>query len=245
MAISGRPVGKIAPSTLTYFEQLAKNDHIALLEHCLKNYESNYRDFTCMFIKQERLRGVLGSEQEISVKHMTSPFSVALAWTKNAPIGDAVLYVEGKYNNQMLVRPNGLLKLIVPSVLRKPDGAEALRSTLRPVNMFGFGRGLKSLIDVYSHAREEGDLKTVFGEYAEVAGRKCVALIRFLPPKDDYPAYKTITYIDLDYLVPVCIEGFDWDDQLQCRYLYRDLKFNVGLTADDFTPQAAAIAAPR
>ena len=232
-AISGMTFGQNAPDVINEIENLAKTDHIALLEMCLKNYNSNYRDFSCTFIKEERIHGQLSAEQHIQVKHLSSPFSVALHWTKNPPIGDAVLYVEGKYKNQMIVRPRGLLKLLVPSVLRKPDGPQAMNSTLRPVNMFGFGRGLESLISVYRQAEKAGDLKTTFGGYAqigadpetEIPGRKCFVLIRYLPPKNDYPAYKTVIYIDAEYLIPICIEGFDWDEKLQCRYLYKDLKF--------------------
>ena len=245
IAINGLVFGHNPHGPSPELERLAKKDHIALLERCLENYQSNYADFTCTLIKQEAIRGVLKPEQEMNVKHTALPFSVAMEWTRNAPLGDAVLYVEGRYENQMLVRPGGLLKLIVPSVLRAPDGPEAMRNTLRPINMFGFGRGLESLINVYRQAEINGDLETQFGEYAEVAGRKCIVLIRYLPPKYDYPAYKTITYIDLDYLVPVCIEGYDWDEKLQCRYVYKDVKFNVGLNADDFTPQANQIMPPR
>ncbi len=246
-AISGKTIGQTAPEVVSEIEQLAKRDHIALLEHCLANYTERYRDFTCTLIKQERIHGTLRKEQEIRVKHMVSPFSVAMAWTKNSPLGDRLVYVEGKRNNQMLVRPKSpLLQMLVgPSVLRQPDGPDAMRNTLRPVNMFGFGRGLKSLIDVYRQAKAEGDLKTLFGEYADVAGRRCIVLIRYLPPKNDYPAYKTLTYIDIDHLVPICIEGYDWDEQLQCRYIYKDVKFNIPLSEDDFAPQANDIAPPK
>lgn len=243
VAISGVDFGETAPDVATKVEKLAKTDHISLLEYCLDNYNRNYSDFTCVFTKQERLNGATGLEQEIAVKHMTSPFSVAMAWKQNAPRGDRVLYVEGKYDNKMMVRPTApfLQLLSGGSVLRQPDGPEAMRQTLRPVSMFGFGRGLQSLINVYRQAKANGDLKTSFGGHAEVAGQKCVVLIRHLPAKEDYPAYKTLVYIDVDHLVPVCIEAYDWDEELQCRYLYKDVKFNVGLTDDDFTPEANEI----
>ncbi len=252
--MGGKAFGKNAPDVVSEIETLAKSNHIALLEKCLKNYEASYRDFTCTFIKQERIRGTLKAEQHINVKHLTTPFSVSLQWTRSAPtFSDAVLYVEGKYDNQFLARLTGLIGLIVPSRLEKPESDLAMKNTLRSVNQFGFGRSLKSLIDVYKQADKAGDLKTSFGGYAQVGGnaekkipgRKCLVLIRHLPAKDDYPAYKTVTYIDVDYLVPLCIEGFDWDNKLLCRYLYRDLKFNVALTPDDFTPEANKIAAPK
>jgi len=240
LAISGQDFGESDPEVISKLEKLAKEDHIALLEYCLANYNRNYSDFTCIFSKEERINGIAKPEQVIEVKHMVSPFSVAMAWIKNPPIGDRVLYVEGKNDNQMMVRPKSPLfqALTGGAVLRKPDGPEAMRNTLRPVSMFGFGRGMESLLEVYKEAKSQGDLTTAFGGFADVAGQKCVVLIRYLPAKNDYPAYKTLIYVDVDHLIPVCIEAYDWDENLQCRYMYRDLKFNVGLTDDDFTPEA-------
>lgn len=246
VAISGKDFGVNAPGTVAKLEHLAKTDQIALLQQCLDHYNRNYSDFVCTFDKAERIGGVVKPEQEIRIKHLAKPFSVAMTWIKQAPIGDKVLYVEGKRGNQMLVRPKSpLLQAITGgSVLRKPTDPAAMSNTLRPVNMFGFGRSLESLIKVYKKAKRNGDLKTAFGGYAEVADRKCLVLIRYLPPKNDYPAYKTVIYIDVDHLVPTCIEGYDWDKKLQCRYIYRDVKFNVGLTPDDFTPEANGIKVP-
>ena len=55
---------------------------------------------------------------------------------------------------------------------------------------------------------------------------------------------RRIRQIDVDSLLPICIEGYNWDKQLSCRYLYKDVKLNVGLTPDDFTPQANGIKVP-
>ncbi|MDY6914566.1 MAG: DUF1571 domain-containing protein [Planctomycetota bacterium] len=244
--ISGALVGNISDDVAAKLEELAKTDHIALLEYCHENYQHQYRDYTCTLIKQERINGTLRPEQWISSKFMDEPFSVALKWTKNAPIGEQVIFVKGKYNDQMLVRPKGLLILLTGGpVLRKPDGDEALKNTLRPVNQFGFECSLENLLNVYRQAKAEGDLKESFGGYAEIAGRKAVVLVRYLPAENDYPACKTLTYIDVEYLLPICVEGYDWDDQLSCRYLFKDIKFNVGLGPDDFTPEANGLTPPK
>ncbi|HUS92923.1 MAG TPA: DUF1571 domain-containing protein [Phycisphaerae bacterium] len=223
--------------------RLAKTDHVALLEQCRTHVRENYRDYTCTFIKQERLKGALGEEQEIRVKFLASPFSVVMNWVRNAPIGDQVLYVGGKYNGNMIVRPKGgfLQMLTGGYVLRKPDGPDAMKNTLRPVSMFGFERGLDELVKVYAQARDSGDLKQGFGGFAEVAGRKTLVLERHLPAKPDYPAWKTLIYIDAEHMVPTCIEGWDWDERLTSRYVYKDIRFNVGLTEDDFLPEANGI----
>jgi len=219
---------------------LAKTDQIALLKYCLDHYNRTCRDYTCTLIKQERISGVLGAEQEVQVKYKESPFSVAMHWTRNAPLGDRVLYVEGKNDNNMLVRPANkfLLMLAGGAVSRKPDGPEAMRNTLRPVNLFGFRKGMEDLIKVYCEARDAGHLKEVFGGFAEVAGRKTIVLERYLPAADNYPAWKTVLYIDPEFLVPICIEGYDWDKRFSSRYVFENIRFNTGLTDDDFLPEA-------
>ena len=245
VAVAGHRLERNSPSEFKQVEELAKSDHVALLELCLANYEQSYHDYVCTFLKQETINQVVGKEQEVEVKFLEKPYSVAMTWTpETAPIGDRVLYVEDKYNNQMLVRPKGFLGQLVGTVAREPDGPEAMRNTLRPVNMFGFRRALQSLLAVYERAGRQGDLREAFGGFAQVAGRETVVLIRYLPPKDDYPAYKTVIFIDLEHLVPVCVEGYDWDEQLSSRYLYKDVSFNVGLTNADFLPAANEMKPP-
>jgi hypothetical protein len=245
-ASSGKTVESVSPAALARMEAMAKSDPVALLELCLKHYRENYRDYTCVFLKQERMCGILGQVQEIDVKFMDSPFSVAMHWVKNPPsVADRLLYVEGKWKNQMLVRPAGLAVFVGPQ-FRPPDGAEAMRETLRPVTAFGFERTLRSLIDAYALGKKNGGLRQEFGGYATVGGRNALLLVRYLDDKPQYPAWKTLTYIDPEYLLPVEIVAYGWDDQhlLTCRYAYRDVKFNVGLTAEDFLPKANGMVLP-
>jgi hypothetical protein len=216
--------------------RLGKTDHVALLEMCLENVK-RYKDYEGTFIKQERIDGALRDEQVIKFHHRTVPFSVAMAWEKNAPRGDRILYVDGRNNNEMFVRVNlPLLRGMVVS--RDPAGQDVMRNTLNPVTRFGFQRGLENLVEVYREAKEVDDLRIEFGGFTEVFGSKCVRLLRYLPLKGDYPAKLTEIHIDVETLLPVCIKGFDWDDQLTSKYIYRDLRFNVGLNDENFTKAA-------
>ena len=244
--IDGKSLGRNSPEVFAKVENLAKTDHIALLEYCLDNYDSRFSDYTCTFVKQEKIGKELGRQQWIAVKFMERPYSVAMKWFQNAPMADRILYVEGKYGNQMLVRPKDLLlrSLLGGSVLRQPDSPEARESTLRPVSMFGFKRSMQSLLEVYRKARQAGDLEEAFGGFAKVAGREAIVLVRYLPAKGDYPAYRTLVYVDLEYLVPVGVESRDWDDELISRYIYENVKFNVSLTSDDFLPKANDLVEP-
>lgn len=239
---ASNPFAKVNSDNAAYknadtMEAMARTDHIALLEKCLAHCRSQYKDYTCDFMKQERIAGQLSKEQDIEAKFRQSPFSVSLFWTRNSPSGDRLLYVEGEWDNQVLVRPAGLLS-IIGTVKRPTAGPETFRAALHPVTDFGFERGLISLLSVYSQAKKAGDLKQEFGGYAEVAGRKTIVLVRYLPPGDQYPSHKNLTYIDLEYQVPTLIEGYDGQGQLSYRYMYTDIHFNKGLTAHDFLPEA-------
>jgi len=231
------PVETVVDSRTVRLEDLAKTDHLALLRKCLQHYELSVRDYTCRFIKRERISGRLGRAQEIDVRFMDHPFSVAMRWRKNAPISDRALFVEGAHGGNMLLRPKGLLS-IVGTVRRKPDSEQVMANTLRPISRFGFKRSLSSLIGVYELAAKRGDLKTRFVGRKEVDGREAFVLERILPARPDYPAHRTLVYIDAERLLPICVEAWNWDNKLMYRYIFGDVKLNVGLTADDFTTKA-------
>ena len=175
-----------------------------------------------------------------------------MRWTKNAPLGDAILYVDGKYpdkkgKSQMVVRPaSSFLQRLVGSVLRLPDGPDAMKNTLRPCTMFGFSNSLKSLIRVYELTRKNKEGTENFGfadkkgnqvQFAKVGGRECLVLVRYLPYRKEYPAKKTLVFIDLEWLVPLRVLGYDWDDRLSCDYQFHNVDFDVTLRAEDFTPR--------
>lgn len=239
-------VRKASTEVADHVINLAKaGEHIEALNYCLNHYQGRYQDYTCTLIKQERLRGKVGKVQTVAVKFRNKPFSVAMKWVKNAPIGDRVLYIEGKYGGKMLVRPRGLIGKLVGTVMRKPDGKDARKNSLRTVDKFGFERSLQSLLTYYEAGRAAGELGMAYGKEAEVAGRRAVVLVRYLTDDPKYPSYKTLAYIDLEYLVPICVEGFDSKDNLICRYVFKDMKFNVRLTDQDFTPQANDMKPPK
>lgn len=237
-AVSGETIGQKSPRQVRELERLAAEDHVALLQRALAHYRDSFQDYTCTLIKQERINGQLRPEQWIEVKYADRPFSVSMHWVKNAPLGDRVLYVEGRHNGRMLVQPKGLLGKLVGTVLRVPDGPEVMANTLRPVTMFGFRRSMESLLRVYTLAATRGDNEMRFDGYREVAGRRALVLERRLPFRKDYPAKTTIWYLDAEHLVPLGLKGYDWDDQLVCSYVYKDVKLNVGLKPTDFAPEA-------
>jgi hypothetical protein len=231
------------PSDLS---QLARTDPAAMFESCLRYSQTHYQDYTCVFTKEERIKGDLRPPQTIEVKFLTEPFSVAMEWLNNAPAGDVAIYVEGKNENKMLVRPKGVLKLLVPCARIDPTGSQVMSYTLHPITDFGFSRNVQTIININRQAKEAGELKL---EYAgthtvEETARPAILINRRLPNTDRYPAVLTRFYIDTEYRIPVKIEAFDENENLLFRYFYQDIQINVGLTQNDFTPKANGITCP-
>lgn len=241
---------EIVVTNVDEFEQaleLAKTDHVALLKMGLAKLDTlGAESYTCTFVKQERIRGELLAPQTIDVKFREQPFSVAMTWTENAPTGDKILYVEGRYRDdqgrsQMVVRPaSGFLQAVTGgSVKRLPDGKDAMKSTLRPCTEFGFRNSIQSLIDIYELARKRGESEESFGGFAEVGGRQCFQLVRILPNTDPmYPARKTVILIDKEWLIPLQVMGDNWQKEALCDYRFMNVNFAASLTDADFTPQA-------
>ncbi len=248
--VAVRPHSDAAPPGL---RKLAETNHVALLTNGLERYHVlPVNDYTCTFTKQERIRGIVQQPQTVECKFLDKPFSVAMVWTNNPPLGDRLLYVEGKFQNddgvsRMLVRPKGSFAqmLVGKSVLRTPTSPQAMQATLRPITMFGFENNLQSLIEIYKLADERGELKEAYKGTADVGGRTCLVLERTLTRRrSDYPAKVTTTYVDTDSLMPVKIRSVGFDGEFDSDYEYNNVKFNVGLTEDDFTPAAVGITPP-
>ena len=242
--LNGEEYGNTSDQVVRKLNRLAKTDHTALLEFCLAS--TNYSDYSGVLIKQERLRGRLGKEQWVDFKFREIPFSVSMHWTKNAGLGDRVLFAEGQWDGKMVVRPtSGLFRSLLGSVKKDPRGDEARGNSLRTVDQFGFRHSAESLLEFYREGKARGVMREEFGGYAKVADRDCLVLIRYLPDGPEWPSYKTLTFLDIHWRVPICVEGYDAADELVCKYVYKDVKFNVGLTDLDFTPKANGMADPK
>jgi len=244
----GQVIAAGSPDVSPTVEKLARTDHVALLKLCQDNYQKHYSNYTCTFIKQETIRGRLGKEQTTTVKFMEKPFSVVMTWTANRPSpADRVIFVDGgNWPGKVLCRPAGILKAIGTQV-REPWGDDAKAQSLKPITEFGIANMTKNLLDVYEVARKAGDGTEEFGGYFDLNGRRCVLLVRHLKPNpaQNYPAKKAEIYVDVEYLVPVCVKGWDWNDQFSCIYGYKDIKFNMPLTENDFLPQSNEMEPPK
>jgi len=218
---------------------LAQSDPMAFLEKSLQNYQSNVRDYTCKFIKQEFVRGALTLEQEIRVKFREGPFAVFMQWEKNPTMVDRVLYVKGHNDNMAMVKPAGWLGWFVRSHVKRPvDSPDSAKVSRRRLDQFGFANALKLILEVNKQAQKNGELSFSYTGTGEVDGRKTYVFERFLPEKPCYPDQHLVVHIDQEWMVPVGTFSYDARGQLLGKYVYHDVKLNVGLAFREFTASA-------
>jgi len=237
------PNGKISEQ----IKAIAERSHIELFDFCLKNYQKSYRKYSCRLEKQERLGGKLSPVQVIDIKFKEDPFSVLMVWQENAAGGDKMLYVEDPKlpadQWRMFIHPSPPWGRLLRVVEKRPDDPQVLKSSLRSIKEFGFARSMEALIGVYSGAEQAGHL--IEASYLginenSVTGRPTIVLKRVLPNGHNYPCKETIIEIDREYLVPVRVRGTNWQNETQCDYIYKNIRFNddADVKDSDFTRKA-------
>ena len=221
-------------------EQLARENPIELLKLALENYQNSVSDYTCRFVKQERINGHMKEAETIRVLFKEAPFSVLMSWPKPKGLVEKILYVEKDGNRTLLIRPAGLAGLLVNTVKRHVDDPSLKKSSLRTPRQFGFGRSLQDMLDTYEVAQKNGDLVLDYLGSKQIDGREYLLLQRTLPMDKGYDTLysRLVVYLDKDYLLPTRLEGYDTADNLVARYRYFDLVFNRGLTDNLFKPKA-------
>jgi hypothetical protein len=221
-------------------ERLAGEDPLGLLRLAQESYHKSVRDYTCTFIKQERINGHFKDPEKIRVYFKEAPFSVLMNWQEPKGPVDTLLYVEKDGNKTILVHPAGLAGLLVRTVRRDIDDPRLKKSSLRTPAGFGFGRVLDDMVSTYEEADKNGDLVIEYLHSKVLDGRECLVLRRKLPMDKGYDTLYAVLYIYLDkeYLLPTRTEGYDTAGNLISCYRYLDVRFNRGLTDQLFSPRA-------
>ena len=237
LAASNPPIYNIQAQRQAEIERLAREDPLELLRLAQKSYQNQVRDYVCTFVKEERIDGHLKQEEKMRVCFKDAPFSVLMSWQGPKGLVDKVLYVAKDGNTTMLVRPAGLAGMLVHTVRKDVHDPKLKTTCLRTPNQFGFGNALDGMIIAYELAAEQ-DLSGEYLGIKKVADRDCLVLSRNLPSMDGRPPYKLVAFLDKEYLLPMRIESYDTAGERFSVYTYLDVRFNLGLTDELFSPKA-------
>lgn len=224
-------------------EKLARTDPVAFLENCIKRYDREVKGYACLLHKQERINGKLQPSEEIEVFFREEPFSVLFDWKKGTRLAQRTLYVKGKFNDQLVVKPAGLASL-VGLVERDPNGADAQRSGRYPLTEFGIKIGMERTLAAWQAAAKQGALQVEFlGErkIKEAGDRPCWVLKRtgYKKPEEDGVTEFT-GYYDTETWLQVGTVLKGPGNQLIGDYFFRDIKLNPEFKEGTFTREAVA-----
>jgi len=200
-------------------------------------------DYTCLFVKKERIQGRLQPENLVAMKIRTHPFSVYLRWLKPVEMaGQEACYVTGRNEGMMRVHSAGLLG-VVGFVSIDPKDPRALEHSRHSITEAGIGNLLERFGSRWEMEKQWNATNVTTGEYT-YNKRRCVRVETVHPanPGQRYLFYRSVLYFDKEVHLPIRIENYDWPHQggdprgdLAESYSYADLKLNVKLPDVVFT----------
>ena len=209
---------------------------------------SEIQDYTCLVVRRERIRGVLGSYQFIQAKvrhHRETdagvvPFSVYLKFLAPQKIkGREVLYVEGENDGKLVVSTG---RSFLPMTLTlKPDGDLAMDENRHPITQFGFENFGQRILDLAPMAIAPDQATVKYLKNTKVDGRRCTGIVVRRTQRDDkFRFQRVIICFDHEFQIPIHYAAYGWpkqdgdDPPLLEQYTFRNIKLNPGLSDSDF-----------
>jgi hypothetical protein len=201
------------------------------------------RDYTCHFIKRERVNGRLQQEHTILLKVRTQPFSVDMVWlAPRALEGQEACYVAGRNGGNMRVRPSGLVGALGFRTIDVND-ERAQRTSRHPITEAGIGFLIDEFAAGWQRERQWGQTEVQLAEY-EFDHHRCVRVVMTHPlggpPAGRYQHYRDVVFFDMQTHLPLRMEAYDWphrpgdNGDLLEMYSYTGLRLNVGLGDEVF-----------
>ncbi len=214
---------------------------LRLLAEARQAYQS-VQDYSCLFVKRERVRGVLQPENVITMRVRARPFSVYLSWQAPRNLqGQEACYVAGKNNGMMRVHSNGLLG-VAGWVSLDPNDPRALQTSRHTITEAGIGHLIERYVERWEVEKRLGRTQVRMADY-EFNHRRCVRVEVTHPNSrpGEFYSYRGVIYFDKQTHLPIRSEAYDWPrpggppdgDLLEC-FSYVDLKVNVRLPANAF-----------
>ena len=225
--------------------ELAASDPSKFAELSRERYQKNVREYSCVFLKRERIGKKLSPVQEIEVLFRDQPLSVFMKWRRNPDQCRRALYVADRYVDKKgkqlaLVEPNGaIVRLFIKKTKIAINGSRSKKASRRTIDQFGFKSTLKLLADYNRLAEERGVLTMLYEGEGSIDGRPTFVVVRHLPytgPDCGFPDARMVIHFDQEWLLPVAV--YSWADlderKLLGSYVMTQVRLNPGFSDSDF-----------
>ncbi len=224
-------------------EEITLQQGLDVVRRSLKAVE-RYRDYTCLFVKRERVQAQLIGPQYMELKLRHQPYSVYMRFRKPESLrGQEVIYVEGQNDNKMIAHGVGL-QAVLGTMKLNPEGTLAMSGNRHPITNAGMKRLLEKLLHLAEeHAADAQRCRVQLIPGCKVNGRSCTLLQLNNPnPKSKLPLAIGRLFLDDQWNVPLHFQAYDWINRgktyvLVEEYSFTHIRFNTGLTDRDFDPK--------
>ena len=217
----------------------------AMMDGC-KARIGEIQDYTCTFMKRERIGGVLSGYHIMAMKARTRPDSFYFKF-RQPNAGREAIYVRGRHDDKAIVHDVGLGKFLAGTLYLDPRSHRAMDGNRHPITDAGIGHLVANLADGWHRELEPSNSVVQIREGVLVNKRPCTLIVSTHPrPDRRYVFHQVRVYIDRELGLPIRFEGYDWPKKageaapLLEEYTYADLKVDVGLSNRDFDPSNKA-----
>ena len=205
---------------------------IEQLEKSRQAYE-DVRDYTALFIKEERSEGKLDPPEEIFLK-FEKPFKIYMKWLNPPKKGLEVHYERGKHDGKLAIHKPGFLTGLAGVIFLEQDSPWVRKgSESYNIEDAGIGTFLTDFSEAVHAAETTGSLM------AQESSPGTWDVTFNVPAQDEtFFAKRCVVSFDKVSNLPVKMELFDWEGQTTGIYDYQNLKLNVGSLDPEFKKQA-------
>jgi hypothetical protein len=203
------------------------------------------QDYTCTFLKRERLHGRLGGYHIMAMKARTQPFSIYFKF-QQPNTGREAIYVAGRNGGHVVAHDVGIGKVLAGTLELDPKGSRALEDNRHPITDAGIGHMIETVYERWTAEMKQGETQVVVHTNAHVGARACTMIESTHPQHlPRYMFYRVKVYIDQEVGLPIRFEAYNWPKrpgqapELMEEYTYMNLHLNAGLRDSDFDPSNA------
>ncbi|AMV19294.1 hypothetical protein VT03_15490 [Planctomyces sp. SH-PL14] len=203
--------------------------------------------YQAKFFKQERIDGALSDDEEIDLKLAHTPFRVYMKW-RSGEVGQQALYIDGEYDNQVLVQPGGLKGRLAGTLKMDPRDERAMACSRYPITNLGMVELARLIQAVLVKDLETNAAMTCqLVDEGTYEGRPCSHFTAtYQTPQPGHPYRKVELCLDKEFEMPVLARTHGWDENgspapdedtlLEC-YRYHEIAVYDEVPEKDFDPK--------
>jgi hypothetical protein len=208
---------------------------------------SQVTDYSCTFIKQERIGRKLLPPQTIIMKGRTNPHSIYFSF-QTVHKGREAIYYPAKFSNKLVAHEGGWAGYLAGTMHLDPTGRLAMSDNRHPVSEAGLNKLVTRVYESWHHHLQPEHDITI--EHGLTLSNRSATLVQTKhdtrSPQFQY--HMVQIFFDDELGLPVRFVGFDWPaapnqpPQMLEDYQFVNLRVNTGLTNLDFDPANPAYA---